>query len=151
MKTYLKNKNILSFVNHSEIYLMDKSYQDQLFFGYQAPNGLELSLMPSTSSSASSSSSSNNNNNNPFSSLYQTNSMQSFDQVQKKPNTFSDILSHQNKVPLAFDYSALSCLRTPTTPYIANLSETNELFNAAAAAAYNAVSVSFAGKLASEF
>jgi hypothetical protein len=120
---------------------MDKSYQDHLFYGYQSPN-MDL-ILPSSSSATSSNA--NSSNNNIFSSLYQVNNIQALEQAQRKANTFNEILSNQG-----FDYNSISCLRTPTVPPTASY-ETNELFNAAAAAAYNAVSVSFAGKLASKF
>ena len=120
---------------------MDKSYQshqDQLFYGYQTP----MDLIPSSPGTSST----NNTNHNIFSSLYQVNNIQALEQAQRKVNTFNDILSNP-----AFDYNSLSCLRTPSSTVPTTTYETNELFNAAAAAAYNAVSVSFAGKLASKF
>jgi hypothetical protein len=134
---------------------MDKSYQqqqqqEQLFYsGYQSPN-MELPTSTSlvSTSTPTSTTTTMSSTTNPFSSLYQTNSLQNFD---RKSNTFNDILLNQNTTSLGFDYSSLSCLRAPNSSFVPNLSETNELFNAAAAAAYNAVSVSFAGKLASEF
>lgn len=134
---------------------MDKLYQStpsqqqqqqqQYFYGYQTPSVVLGDLMQ-----VSPCASSNANNNPLMRPLYATTSTSTSQitndstTVQKKQ--FNEFLPTSN-TSLAFDYSAVR--PSLNIPYFSNLTETNEIFNAAAAAAYNAVSVSFAGKLAS--